>query len=441
MAANPAYAAAQAKLELWRERAASLGPFDFFARLLGPDGGRRALVGRLGSEAGDALDEFLARALAHERGEAPSLSGFLEEIEAADSEIKRDMDAAGEQVRVMTVHASKGLEAPIVFLPDIGGAPNGRHDPKWLRLAPPNSTTPPLYVWSGAAAGDSQEVAKARAVVREAAAGEHRRLLYVAMTRAAQRLVIAGFEGARASPPEAWTNLMALGLTAHFREVPSWWDAGERMLRLGEGAQGAAPGAAVALTAPMAPPDWLTSPARKEIVYTPVSPSRRLAGNVGAERLSRIEEGRLAHRLLQNLPDVAPERRQAAAETFLARHGATLPEARQQALVARAIGLIELPEAATLFGLGSRAEVPIAASLARANGKRVTISARIDRLAVTPDQVWIADFKSGPASATADHIGQLALYRAAVHPMFPSAEIRVFLLWIELRSSARIGLV
>jgi ATP-dependent helicase/nuclease subunit A len=323
------------------------------------------------------------------------------------------------------------LEAPIVFLPDIGGAPNGRHDPKWLRLASPNSTTPPLYVWGGPAAGDCQEAAKARAVVREAAAGEHRRLLYVAMTRAAQRLVIAGFEGARASPPEAWANLIALGLTAHFREVPSWWDAGERMLRLGEGAQSETPSAALLPLAPLAPPDWLTSPARKEFVYAPLSPSRRLAGNVGAERLSRIEEGRLAHRLLQSLPGLSPERRRGAAETFLARHGAVLSEARRQALIDRAMALIELPEAAPLFGPGSRTEVPIAASLARASGERVTISARIDRLAVTPHQIWIADFKSGPAVARAEHVRQLALYRAAVHPMFPGAEIRAFLLWLD----------
>jgi len=203
------------------------------------------------------------------------------------------------------------------------------------------------------------------------------------------------------------------------------------MLRLGEGARSEAPATAAAVAAPPAPPDWLTSPARSEIAYAPLSPSRRLTGSVGAERLMRIEEGRLAHRLLQSLPELLPERRRSAAETFLARHGAMLPEARRQALVGRTLALIEMPEAAPLFGPGSRAEVPIAASLARADGERVSISARIDRLAVTPGQVWIADFKSGPAVARAEHIRQLALYRAGVHPMFPSAEIRAFLLWID----------
>ena len=221
---------------MWRGRA-GLGPFDFFARLLGADGGRRALVGRLGGEAGDAIDEFLARALAHEAGEAPSLVSFLAEIEDADSQIKRDMEAAGAAVRVMTVHASKGLEAPIVFLPDTGGAPSGRHDPHWLKLAAAHSGAPPLPVWAGSAGQDSAVMAEGRAAARAEAAGEHRRLLYVAMTRAAQRLVVAGFEGARERPAECWANLIALGLQEHMREVPSWWDPAQPMLRLGDAAE------------------------------------------------------------------------------------------------------------------------------------------------------------------------------------------------------------
>ena len=314
------FAAARGKIATWRGRAAAR-PFDFFARLLGADGGRRALVARLGSEAGDAIDEFLARALAHERSEAPSLAAFLTEIEAADTEIKRDMEAAGAQVRVMTAHAAKGLEAPIVFLPDTAGAPSGRHDPKWLRLAPAPAGAPPLHVWSGAAWEDSVEMSAGRMAAREAAAGEHRRLLYVAMTRAAQRLIIASLEGARAQPADCWAQLVAMGLAAEMREVPSWWDPAQPMLRLGEPPTSAAPAApeAVALAAP--PPSWVGAPAPREVVYAPIAPSRRIAGAITPERLARLEEGRLAHRLLQGLPDLPPDRRRGGAEAFLARHG------------------------------------------------------------------------------------------------------------------------
>jgi ATP-dependent helicase/nuclease subunit A len=418
------------KVSMWRGRA-GLGPFDFFARLVGADGGRRALVGRLGGEAGDAIDEFLARALAHEQGEAPSLASFLAEIEAADSQIKRDMEAAGAAVRVMTVHASKGLEAPIVFLPDTSSAPSGRHDPYWLKLASIHSGAPPLPVWAGSAGQDSAAMAEGRAAARAEGAGEHRRLLYVAMTRAAQRLIVAGFEGARGRPADCWANLIALGLQEPMREVPSWWDPAQPILRFGEPPSGPAPAAPAFAPAPPAPPDWLAAPAPHEVAYAPVAPSRRLAGELTAERLARLEEGRLAHRLLQNLPGVAPERRGAAAMAYLVRRGAVLSEARRAGLAARALALIETPALRALFGPGSRAEVPFVAALARADGGRVPVSGRIDRLGVEDGVVWIADFKTGEAVVRREYQRQLALYRAAAAAMFAGAEIRAVLLWID----------
>ena len=124
--------------------------------LLGEDGGRRALLGRLGPDAADPIDEFLALALAHEQRETPSLHHFLAEVEAADAAIKRDMEGEGEGVRVLTVHASKGLEAPIVFLPDTCGAPDGRHDPKLMRLPRPKPRGPPLFAWSRKKDEDAQ---------------------------------------------------------------------------------------------------------------------------------------------------------------------------------------------------------------------------------------------------------------------------------------------
>ena len=304
LAADPAYSVAARKIARWRGRAAA-SPFDFFARLLGAEGGRRALVGRLGGEAGDVIDEFLARALAHERSEAPSLTRFLDEIEAADSQIKRDMEAGVDQVRVMTVHAAKGLEAPIVILPDTGGAPTGRHDPKWLRLA----GTPALPVWAGTAGEDCEAMALARGVVREGAAGEHRRLLYVAMTRAAQRLVVAGFRGPRELPADNWGELIALGLASHASAAPSWWDPAETILRLGQGAVGSGAGASPPPSAPTPAPLWASVAALKETAYAPKAPARRVAGDVGPERLARLEEGRLAHKLMQNLPALAPQGR------------------------------------------------------------------------------------------------------------------------------------
>ena len=141
-------AAARRRLEAWRRRAKVHSPYLFYARLVGEDGGRRALLARLGPEVADAIDEFMALALAHEQKAAPSLHAFLAEIEATDFAIKRDMEGAGDSVRVMTVHAAKGLEAPIVFLPDTCSAPHARNEAKLIDLGGADAGDPPLFVWA-----------------------------------------------------------------------------------------------------------------------------------------------------------------------------------------------------------------------------------------------------------------------------------------------------
>ncbi len=126
-----AFAEAREKLDAWRARADFLDPHAFFARILGADGGRARFLRRLGAEAEDVLDEFLAQALAFEDANTPSLEGFLAWLEAADTDVRRDTDSLRDEVRVMTVHGAKGLEARIVFLVDNGSQPvHPNHDPK-----------------------------------------------------------------------------------------------------------------------------------------------------------------------------------------------------------------------------------------------------------------------------------------------------------------------
>ena len=215
------------RLEAWRARGKALSPFAFYALLLGQDGGRRALIGRLGPEAADPIDEFLALALAHEQREAPSLHNFLSQVKSAEVEIKRDMEVETEGVRVLTVHASKGLEAPIVFLPDCCGGPDARHEPKLLRLSS-RPGDPPVLAWARKSAEDADAVAMARAEARAAQAGEHRRLLYVAMTRAAQRLVVAGYATSRRRPADCWYDLIQTGLADALVEAPAPYRAANR---------------------------------------------------------------------------------------------------------------------------------------------------------------------------------------------------------------------
>jgi ATP-dependent helicase/nuclease subunit A len=429
---------ASRRLAAWRERAKALSPFAFFARLLGEDGGRRALIGRLGLEAADPIDEFLTLALAHEQREAPSLYNFLAEVESADVEIKRDMEVETEGVRVLTVHASKGLEAPIVFLPDSCGGPDARHEPKLMRLSS-RPGDPQVLAWARKSAEDADAVADARAQARAALAGEYRRLLYVAMTRAAQRLIVAGYETSRSRPADCWYNLVHAGLADALVEAPAAFLAGGSILRFGEGLR--ADDRAETTSAPVleALPGWLLAKAAPEAVPAPLNPSR--AGGVGVGDPERALEGRLAHALLEMLPKLPPERRSGAATAYLDSWGGALAESTRAALASKALATVGAPELSFLFGPDSRGEVPLAGLLHEPGRPDIPYCGRLDRLVATEEGVFIADFKLGekPSRPASSHVAQLALYRAALRPLYRGAPIRAALVYLDGPTLARIS--
>src|SRR6516225_8151556 len=199
---KPQFAEAAARLDRLAEMAKHKTPFDFYAELLGAGGGRRGFLARLGPEANDALDEFLNLALEYERRETPSLQGFLAWLRQARAEVKRDMEIARDEVRVMTVHGAKGLEAPLVILADTMTPPAGPIQPRLLKLSGN------AVVWAGKKVHDSSAMARARQAALADARDEYRRLLYVAMTRAADRLIICGADGERKRPDGCWYDLV-----------------------------------------------------------------------------------------------------------------------------------------------------------------------------------------------------------------------------------------
>ena len=190
-----AFAEARARLAGWRGRVDRSDPHAFFAGVLGPDGGRARFLRRLGTEAEDVLDEFLARALTFEEANTPSLEGFLAWLTAADTDVRRDTDSARDEVRVMTAHGAKGLEAPIVFLVDNGSQPvHPNHDAKVVSLADDRTGDVAPLVWARNARTMPGIVRARIEALRGDAEDEYRRLLYVAITRACDRLYVCGTE-------------------------------------------------------------------------------------------------------------------------------------------------------------------------------------------------------------------------------------------------------
>ncbi len=429
-------------LNAWRELAGQHGPFGFFATLLGPRGGRSQLVARLGSEAGDAIDSFLCFAHQSEMTETPSLTTFLNRFESASHTIKRDLDSVNNEVRVMTVHGAKGLEAPIVILID-GCEVLGR-DPAILQLRTKNGGTVP--VWSPGKNSDSSVMAEAREILHAKGHEEHNRLLYVAMTRAKDRLVIAPYlTGRKDSPQEAWCEMIRHGLVAkagglQLDEAPygpiEIWREGSPLARTLVSESDVAP------LEPLAVPDWLTASARPE--PEPLPPIRPSSALGAAERMTRPGDGpyapearlrgTLVHALLERLPALAPEHRETMARAYVRARAPRLPAELRESVIANAVGVLDHADLKALFGPGSRAEAPIAGKVMTADGD-LMVSGQIDRLAVLENEVLVADFKTTARAprpgqpAPRSYVAQLALYRMLLSEIYPDKRIRTFLVW------------
>jgi ATP-dependent helicase/nuclease subunit A len=400
-------------------------PFDFYARLLA-GGGRRAMLARLGEEAEDVIDEFLAAAAAFEETGPLSLEGFLHALETTGGEVKRDPDAAGGAVRVLTAHGAKGLEAPVVILPDTMSLPSATHTPDLLEYEG-------ALVWKPSR---SPEAEAAKLAYQAAEHDEHKRLLYVALTRPRDRLIVCGVKPGKATAKTAttWYQAIEAGfgrLAAATIDTPV--GPGRRFGTLGG-----------AMTAPIAPetvkplPDWTQAKAPQEEPIGLVRPSRLTPDLVFGDAAAGygLERGRLIHRLLQGLPELAPAEREAAAARFLAARGAMLDAAERAEIAARLLAILDDPRFAAAFAPGSRAEAAIAGRV-KALGASGFISGQIDRLAVSAEGVFIVDYKTNRAppvradDTPAAYLKQLALYREAMRAAFPGRAVRCALLWTE----------
>jgi ATP-dependent helicase/nuclease subunit A len=416
-------------------------PHQFLETILsGPLGGRRKLIERLGPEARDPVEELLASALEFESAAAPSLQRFLDWFARGDVEIVRDPSAPLDAVRVMTVHGSKGLQAPVVILADACADPDRKGGGFGGRVArlKLGEEGPPVPVFRPrkdelAEPLKSQIEAQDR-LDRE----EHWRLLYVAMTRAEERLYVGGALGAmdRKGPPEAsWYSAVdaALGglgadsiddsefATAHR------WGQGEMFTK-----------AAVREDArARTMPDWIRRPAPLE-----ARPPRPLAPSaLGDEDFAdpppspalraAAERGKLLHRLFERLPDVPPDQRRDRADVWL-EHGAGVSEpAVRRELIDHACAIIGHPAHAELFGPDALAEAPIAAVV----GEGIVVSGTVDRLLVQDRRILLADFKTarkapvGIDEIPAAHLRQMAAYAEALRVIFPGRTIAAKLLY------------
>ncbi|MFD1914236.1 double-strand break repair helicase AddA [Halodurantibacterium flavum] len=413
-----------------RDQSDFLRPYDLLERVLTRHDGRRRLLARLGPEAEDGIDALLSQALAYERMDVPSLTGFLTWLATEEVEIKRQMDSAGNRIRVMTVHGAKGLEAPVVILPDTAER-RPRQGGELLSLADG------AIAWRVAADACPPALAEARERQRMAEAEENLRLLYVAMTRAQSWLIVCA-AGEVKEGGDCWYATIAAGMgAAGAATLPMPDPADGFMRRL---AHGDWPAGAEARTAPQdsaaALPDWLRAPLPALAEPPgPISPSdlggaKALAGIAGSSEEEAKRRGRQLHLLLEHLPLHAPARWPDLARELLAAGEDGVAEAEIAPLLAEAQAVLANPELSFLRGAGALAEVDITAEI---EGRRML--GTIDCLIVEPHRVLAVDYKSNATvpQAAADVpegiLRQMGAYAAALEQIYPDRRVETAILW------------
>ena len=459
LASDPAAEDVFATVAKWRNEAGYLSPFNFFANLLARDGLRRRFIARLGVEAGDVVDEFLNFCLAAEKTGVSGLEALLALLDSGSPEIKREMDQTRGEVRIMTAHASKGLEAPVVFLVDSGAAAfSDSHLPRLMPFdAPQQGWRGKGFLWRSGADVTNSFSGSLAASARAKAEQEYRRLLYVGMTRAEDRLIVCGYHGKRGQADGTWHAMVRAGLAEdpNAREVthPA---TGQVILHysvtppmqsvVGEQPKetpAAADPVPQALFEPLPTPPALPRPLSPSGAGSVIEPTPSVESAVRSPVLDAeaapafaLERGTAVHRLLQVLPTLPQSERAAAAGRYLARLGREWPAGAAESVASSVLGMLGDPVFGPIFAEGSRAEVSVMGTVMLGGSERA-VAGKIDRLVVTPKGVLVVDYKTnrpaptGPHDLPESHVAQIALYRALLQPLYPGRPVAAALCYIE----------
>ncbi len=428
---NAKYAGVYTELQSLLNMADYARPFEFYSHILNTLKGRQKFVARIGYEAEDGIDEFVNLCLDFEKEHIPSMQLFMAWISKDEVEIKRELEQSeADAVRIMTVHGSKGLQAPVVILPDTVRIKAVRNEAGLL--CDENCLYYPLK------SADYEDCCrKIKETEKELSLEEYHRLLYVALTRAEERLCICGYKMSAEPSPECWYELCRKALSRIAEEKEDGTlvyevaqeaetkPREEEQRQVGENLQF---------------PEWMRSNAPKEgPLARPLTPSKldeaeddTMASPLKAAAKDYYRRGRLIHKLLQLLPEVSSVRRRQATEEFLRQNGEGFTSSQKQRIVQEVMDLVENPEFGVLFGANSRAEVPL---MGLSDGR--IISGQIDRLVVEEDRVLIVDFKTNRPAATsaADvppaYLKQMEAYEALVRQIYPGRRIELYILWTD----------
>lgn len=440
-------------LENILNNAHSLSVYDFYAQLFAKNNLRSKYLARLGNEAEEVIDGFLQAAITHDANKAGGLTDFIEWLADANPEIKREVDLETNEVRVITTHSSKGLEAPIVFLVDPGSSAfnASSHMPVIAKITGKNDKID--YLWQAKKDNYIKAADAFRDQTQQDAEEEYRRLLYVGMTRAADKLIVCGYGKADAKYLH-WHSMVLQGL----KQGNSGKANGrleEEILKDGFKTYNWIIDNPLHKEVALTPikqdettaidkPEWLFKPVASQTVPPkPLTPSGVLKLlDIGDEQTFKsdigsnqaLEKGNAVHRLLQVLPDIKQEKREALMNAFFL--GNNLSEHIQADIKNNVLKILASNQLQELFGQNSRAEVSLCGQIEIGNTSHM-VRGQIDRLVVSDDKIIIADYKTNTKipsdinSVSKTYIAQLALYRELIANIYSNREVICLFVWTQ----------
>jgi ATP-dependent helicase/nuclease subunit A len=425
---DPACVAAHTLLAEWLSISQNIRPYEFFSTVLLKT--RPAFLARLGSEAGDALDELLESSLAFEDEHSTSLSGFANWFLANDAEVKRDMDKAHGEVRLMTVHGAKGLESNIVIMPDTTGLPYEGKSGSLMFLETDESDVK-LPLWKLSKLVASEKLQRRKTDRTETGLEEYRRQLYVAMTRARDELYVCGCVGETKLSPNSWYHMISETLKMPLKGEPFLRQAvlpdGTEISRYGPDPLFSSRTETQTPTQTKMPEWFARAPLFPDAPQRNWTATRQTRTAKTIRSFSSVNRGRVLHKILQDIPGMVEHEAMNHARALLAKNQIDV------SLAENIVGLIYTPETCDLFGVDSQAEVTLGAVLP--NGQRFT--GRVDRLIVRDGEIVLIDYKTDrnvPEKLDDNHsyVTQMAAYVLALKQAYNDRQIRVAILWTSI---------
>ncbi len=411
-----------------RDQVDYLRPYELLERILTRHNGRRNLIARLGPEIEEILDVFLDQAIAYEKTEVPSITGFISWVSDNSGTIKRQVDSDANKIRIMTIHGAKGLEAPIVILPDTGPTRNIISDELILNKDYP--------IWKQKS--DEMPTAHKELMdnIKNQQILEKMRLLYVSITRAESWLIICGSGTLPQAEKPCWYQLIESGFSKLNSDLNNT-DTGKRASFLDwpdevEREESSRQNIGLEL------PDWLKTPAPADLKFkNTISPSALELNkflensNTYHSTHEQLTRGTALHLLLEHLPNEPKISRNVRARQLLS----TLASNTVEELVSKVEEILCNPSLSHIFDKNSFSEINLSAKLETLNGQKVI--GKIDRLIVNENHVLAVDFKSNVVvpknlkEVPKALLAQMGAYQESLRVIFPDKEIQTAILWTE----------